>query len=132
MNREVLSVIKRQIPFLIGGTVTGIIMTYYLGFLVTIIVNSAIWYLVSQVTYKHIWNKSASTDQRILLGYFLTRIKSKHPDTRITKPWTHVRPHKIRVSTPHIRLYSLGSRVKSHLLSFDFFFPLPKQATQLL
>jgi hypothetical protein len=26
MNREVMSAIKRQIPFLIGGTITGIIM----------------------------------------------------------------------------------------------------------
>ncbi len=36
------SIVTRQIPFLIGGTITEIIMTYYYGFLFTIIVNSAI------------------------------------------------------------------------------------------
>jgi len=36
------SIVKHQIPFLIGGTITGVIMTYSYGFLFTIIVNSAI------------------------------------------------------------------------------------------
>ena len=41
------SIIKRQIPFLIGGTITGIIMKYHYGFLFTLIVNSVIWYAIS-------------------------------------------------------------------------------------
>jgi len=47
-----IAAIKRQIPFLIGGTVTGIVMSYYLGFLVTILVNSIGWYLISVLVYK--------------------------------------------------------------------------------
>jgi hypothetical protein len=39
-------IIKRQLPFLIGGTITGAIMTYYYGFLFSIIVNSASWMLI--------------------------------------------------------------------------------------
>lgn len=75
MNREVVSAIKRQIPFLIGGTITGIIMTYFLGFAVTIIVNSIIWYLISLSVYKLIWKKNGLTDQMVILKYVLTKIK---------------------------------------------------------
>jgi len=32
MDSEILTAIKRQIPFLIGGTVTGVIMTYFWAF----------------------------------------------------------------------------------------------------
>jgi ABC-type transport system involved in Fe-S cluster assembly fused permease/ATPase subunit len=46
-------IIKRQLPFLIGGTITGIIMTYYYGFLFSIIVNSAIWMLISFMVNKY-------------------------------------------------------------------------------
>lgn len=75
MNREVVSAIKQQIPFLIGGTITGIIMTYFLGFAVTIIVNSIIWYLISLSVYKLIWKKNGLTDQMVILKYVLTKIK---------------------------------------------------------
>jgi p-aminobenzoyl-glutamate transporter AbgT len=74
MDSEILTAIKRQIPFLIGGTVTGVIMTYYLGFPVTIIVNSIIWFLISYITYRRLWKKNGLTDQKILLRYFLTKI----------------------------------------------------------
>jgi hypothetical protein len=57
MDSEILTAIKRQIPFLIGGTVTGVIMTYYLGFPVTIIVNSIMWFLISYITYRRLWKK---------------------------------------------------------------------------
>ena len=73
MNREVVSAIKRQIPFLIGGSITGIIMSYFLGFAVTIIVNSIMWYLISLVVYKRVWKKNGLTDQVVLLKYILTR-----------------------------------------------------------
>ena len=74
MDSEILTAIKRQIPFLIGGTVTGVVMTYYLGFPVTIIVNSIIWFLISNITYRRLWKKNGLTDQKILLRYFLTKI----------------------------------------------------------
>jgi p-aminobenzoyl-glutamate transporter AbgT len=74
MDSEILTAIKRQIPFLIGGTVTGVVMTYYLGFPVTIIVNSIIWFLISNITYRRLWKKNGLADQKILLRYFLTKI----------------------------------------------------------
>jgi hypothetical protein len=39
LNKILKSIIKRQIPFLIGGTNTGTIMAYYYGFLFTILVK---------------------------------------------------------------------------------------------
>jgi hypothetical protein len=80
LDHNVVTAIKRQVPFLIGGTITGVIMTYYVGFFVTLLVNSIAWYIISQITYKLLWRKSALADQKNLLGYFLNKIKSqKHP-----------------------------------------------------
>ena len=75
MNNEIVSAIKRQIPFLIGGTITGIIMTYFLGFAVTLIVNSIMWYLISLAVYKLVWQKNGLRDQMVILKYVLTKIK---------------------------------------------------------
>lgn len=75
MNREVVSAIKRQIPFLIGGTITGTIMTYFWGFVVTLIVNSIVWYLISIVIYKLVWKKNGLKDQMGILKYVLTKTK---------------------------------------------------------
>jgi hypothetical protein len=47
VDKILKSILRRQLPFLIGGAITGTIMTYYHGFLFTIIVNSAIWYGLS-------------------------------------------------------------------------------------
>lgn len=75
-----MSAIRRQVPFLIGGTITGIIMTYFLGFAITVLVNSAIWYVTSQIWYKVVWRKTGVEDQKLLLKYFLTKIRPpKHP-----------------------------------------------------
>ena len=41
------------VAFLIGGTITGLIMTYYYGFLFSIIVNSAIWMFISFIVNKY-------------------------------------------------------------------------------
>ena len=67
----------RQIPFLIGGTITGAIMTYYYGFLFTIIVNSIIWWVISFVVSKLIWKNTGLNDQKYLIQYFLLKSKLK-------------------------------------------------------
>ena len=56
---------KTTIPFLIGGTVTGIVMAYYYGFLFTIIVNSAIWYVISYLVSKYYYKSKGLNDQKI-------------------------------------------------------------------
>jgi ABC-type transport system involved in Fe-S cluster assembly fused permease/ATPase subunit len=70
------SIVRRQIPFLIGGTITGIIMTYHYGFLFTIIVNSAIWWGVSYFINKYYWKSKALDDQKYLVQYALAKF---HP-----------------------------------------------------
>jgi len=77
MTSNTKTAIKRQIPFLIGGTITGAIMAYYIGFLPTLILNSIICYIISLIIYKLVWNASGVTDQKYLLTYFLGRINFK-------------------------------------------------------
>jgi hypothetical protein len=77
MTSNTKTAIKRQIPFLIGGTITGAIMAFYIGFLPTLIVNSIMWYVISLITYKFVWKASGLADQKYLLTYFLARVNSK-------------------------------------------------------
>ena len=71
-------IIKRQIPFLIGGTITGSIMAYYYGFLFTIIVNSIMWYVISYLVSKYYYKSKGIYDQKYLIQYGLSKIKSRH------------------------------------------------------
>jgi hypothetical protein len=60
----------------LGGTITGILITYYYGFLFSIIVNSAVWYAISVVAYKVVWKSSGMRDQKYLFNYLMIKIKS--------------------------------------------------------
>jgi hypothetical protein len=75
------SILRRQIPFLICGTITGTIMTYYYGFPFTIIVNSAIWYGISYIVNKYYWKNKGLNDQKYLIQYALSKIKSRKRET---------------------------------------------------
>ena len=70
VDKTLKSVVKRQIPFLIGGTITVTIMTYYYGFPFTIIVNSAIWWVISYLVNKYYWKSTG-------LNYFCVKLKKK-------------------------------------------------------
>ena len=78
MDTILKSIIKRQIPFLIGGTITGSIMAYYYGFLITIIVNSALWYVISYLIGKYYYKSKGINDQKYLIQYGLSKIKSRN------------------------------------------------------
>jgi p-aminobenzoyl-glutamate transporter AbgT len=78
MDTILKSIIKRQIPFLIGGTITGSIMAYYYGFLFTIIVNSIMWYVISYLVSKYYYKSKGINDQKYLIQYGLSKIKSRH------------------------------------------------------
>jgi hypothetical protein len=77
VDKILKSILKRQIPFLIGGTITGTIMTYYYGFPFTIIVNSAIWYGISYIVNKFYWKNKGLNDQKYLLQYAMSKINSR-------------------------------------------------------
>lgn len=70
--------LKRQIPFLIGGTITGIIMTYNYGFLFTIVVNSIIWFIISMIVNKYYWHYTGFRDEIFLFKkYIMNRNKTR-------------------------------------------------------
>lgn len=75
MDKILKAIIKRQIPFLIGGTVAGALMTYYYGFLFTIVVNSIIWWGISYAVNRFMWKTSGLNDQRYVIRYFLLKTK---------------------------------------------------------
>jgi hypothetical protein len=69
-----VAILKRQLPFLIGGTITGIIMTYYYGFLFSIVVNSAIWIAISYIVNKHYYKSTGFKDEKYLMQYTLAEL----------------------------------------------------------
>jgi hypothetical protein len=77
MDRILKAIIRRQIPFLIGGAITGTIMTYYYGFLLALAVNSAIWYGISYIVSKYYWKNKGIDDQKYLIQYALSKINSR-------------------------------------------------------
>jgi len=77
MDSILKATLKRQMPFLIGGTITGIIMTYYYGFLFTIVVNSIIWLIISMVVNKYYWHYTGFRDEIFLFKkYVMDRNKT--------------------------------------------------------
>jgi hypothetical protein len=70
-------IIKRQLPFLIGGTITGVIMAYYYGFLLSIIANSTIWMLISFIINKYYYKSTGFKDEKYLSQYGLAMINTK-------------------------------------------------------
>ena len=77
MDKVLKAVLKRQIPFIIGGTITGIIVTYYYGFLVSIIVNSAIWMFISFIVNKYYYKSTGFKDEKYLMQYALSKFNSR-------------------------------------------------------
>jgi p-aminobenzoyl-glutamate transporter AbgT len=71
------SILRRQMPFLIGGAITGTVMTYYYGFLIALVVNSAFWYGISYIVSKYYWKNKGVDDQKYLIQYALSKIKSR-------------------------------------------------------
>ena len=77
MDKILKAVIKRQIPFIIGGAITGMILTYYYGFLLTIIVNSASWMFISFIINKYYWKSTGFKDEKYLMHYAVSKLNSR-------------------------------------------------------
>ena len=71
------STLKRQAPYLIGGTITGIVITYYYGFLFSIVVNSAVWFVISTVVNKYYWNYTGFKDEMYLVSKYVIHRKNR-------------------------------------------------------
>lgn len=72
------STLKRQIPYLIGGTITGTFISYYYGILFSIIVNSIAWFAISTIVNKYYWHYTGFKDELYLVSkYIVHRNKNK-------------------------------------------------------
>jgi hypothetical protein len=75
MEPSLKHTVKRYLPYLIGGTITGIIITYYYGFLFSIIVNSVAWFIISTVVNKYYWNYTGFRDEMFFVSKYITHRK---------------------------------------------------------
>ncbi len=77
LKSTLISTLKRQIPYLIGGTITGVIMGYYYGWLFSIVVNSAIWLAISYLVNKFYWKYTGFKEEMYLIKFALSKIHKK-------------------------------------------------------
>ncbi len=64
-------------PYLVGGTITGTIMAYNYSFLITIIVNSIIWFVISTLVNKYYWNYTGFKEEIQLMSKYVNPIRKK-------------------------------------------------------
>ena len=106
-------------PYLIGGTITGIVITYFYGFLFSIVVNSAIWFAISTVVNKYYWKYTGFRDEMYLVSkYVVHRKKKESADSGIDKAVNMKEGNKgntdsVSKNTGDERIDNLGSPIKS-------------------
>jgi hypothetical protein len=76
MDALLKNTLKRQIPYLIGGTITGTFIAYYYGFIFSIIVNSIIWFAISTIVNKYYWHYTGFKDEMRLISKYLIHKKN--------------------------------------------------------
>jgi hypothetical protein len=107
------------LPYLIGGTITGIVITYFYGFLFSIVVNSAIWFAISTVVNKYYWNYTGFKDEMYLVSkYVVHRKKKESANAGINKTGNGKEVNKgntdsVSKNAGDKRTDSLGSPIKS-------------------
>ncbi len=75
MDTLLKKTLKRQVPYLIGGTITGTFIAYYYGFLFSIIVNSILWFVISTIVNKYYWHYTGFKDEMRLISKYLIHKK---------------------------------------------------------
>ena len=105
-------------PYLIGGTITGIVITYFYGFLFSIVVNSAIWFAISTVVNKYYWKYTGFKDEIYLVSkYVLHRKKKESVNVGINragdrKQGNNGNTDSLSKNTPDERIDNLGRPIK--------------------
>ena len=77
MDVLLISILKRITPLVIGGSITGLILIYFLGFFISIVFNSIIWLIISTFLYKYHWKMNGLEDILILYILIFTKIKKE-------------------------------------------------------
>jgi hypothetical protein len=70
------SILKRKLPLIGGSSITGIILLYYFGFLLSFLLNSIIWIIITDFIYKYYWKMNWLEDVIILFRLFHDKIKN--------------------------------------------------------
>ena len=81
MDSLLKNTLKRQIPYLIGGTITGTFIAYYYGFLFAIVVNSLVWFILSTIVNKYYWHYTGFKDEMRLISKYLIHRKDAKTKT---------------------------------------------------
>ena len=71
------SILKRIMYLVIGGTITGIILIYFFGVLVSILVNNMTWLFISSFLYRYYWKLDGLEDVIILGSFIFSKLKKK-------------------------------------------------------
>ena len=71
------SILKRIAPLVVGGTITGIILIYFLGLFVSIVLNNIIWLIIPTLFYKYHWKMNGLEDILILYIVIFSKIKKE-------------------------------------------------------
>ena len=120
------SVLKRQMPYLIGGTITGTIMAYYYGFLFTIVLNSIIWFVISTFVNKYYWNYTGFKEEYHLISKYIDRIRKRNSinDSALKldyyKEEDNIDRHFSTTDEDEERSDNLGSPTKNRKLGIDY------------
>ena len=125
MDSLLKSVLKHQLPYLIGGTITGSIMAYYYGFLVTIIVNSVIWFVISTLVNKYYWKYTGFKEEFHLISKYIDRIRKRNSINNSALKLNDYKEDNIdRYSSStdegNVRSDNLGSPTKNLKLGMDY------------
>ena len=75
MDSLLKKTLKRQMPYLIGGSITGTLIAYYHGFIFSIVVNSIIWFVMSTIVNKYYWHYRGFKDEMLLISKYLIHKK---------------------------------------------------------
>ena len=83
MDSLLKNTLKRHIPYIIGGIITGTFIAYYYGFLFSIIVNSITWFVISTILNKYYWHYTGFRDEKHLISNYLHLLHRKDTKTKI-------------------------------------------------
>jgi hypothetical protein len=70
------SILNRIMPLVAGGTITGIILIYSLGFLFVLVVNNIIWIIIAILLYKYYWRMNILEEVIILYILIFAKLKN--------------------------------------------------------
>ena len=91
MDSLLKNTLKRQIPYLIGGTITGTFIAYYYGFLFSIIVNSILWFVISTVVNKYYWHYTGFKDEMRLISKYILHKKDVNTKSNSASGYNNIK-----------------------------------------